>query len=314
MQVFHGHVLAQGLPPKGAVALGNFDGVHKGHQALVSTAKAQAAATGGPTVVFTFEPHPTRVLAPHLAPPLILPLDQRLERLESLGVDAVVLQPFTPEFARTSAADFVTQALVGSLRANAVVIGFNFTFGHKRAGNPALLQALGAQLGFGVHVVPEVSVDGLPCSSTKVRELLLGGNVEGAQLVMGRPFALRGTVVKGHQRGRLLGFPTANLQASVELLPGTGVYAGWVRPLDAQGGGPWPAVVNVGVAPTFGGGPVTVEAHLLDVSLDLYGRPLQLDFLHRIREERRFPGVESLKAQIALDAQTARQLLGAAPP
>lgn len=305
MQVYTGHVEAAAAAPVGAVALGNFDGVHLGHRELVRRARAHAARLGGPAVVFTFEPHPTRVLAPRLAPPLIMPLAQRLEALEALGVDAVVLEPFTAALARMSAQAFVTEVLAGAMRVRAAVVGYNFTFGHKRSGNPALLTQLGQTHGFEVDVVPEVTVDGMACSSTKVRELLLEGNVRGATMVLGKPFCLQGVVVKGHQRGRTLGFATANVETSVELLPRPGVYAATVRMIPDHAGAPWPAVVNVGTAPTFGGSSLTVEAHLLDRTVDVYGKQLAVDFVERLRGERRFDGSEALKAQIAVDVSQA---------
>lgn len=311
MRVFQGHDAARALPQGGAVALGNFDGVHRGHVELVRRARAHAARLGGPSMVLTFEPHPTRVLAPQNAPPLILPLEHRLDLLAGLGLDATVLEPFTLEYSRTTAADFVRQVLVEALRVRAVVVGFNFTFGHKRGGNPALLEALGKDAGFAVDVVQEVLVDGQPCNSTRVRQLLGLGDVVAVASLLGRPFGVRGEVVHGHHRGRTLGFPTANVEAAVEMLPALGVYAARVTALDGTDLQAHPAVVNVGVSPTFGGTRVTVEAHLLDHTGDLYGRRLEVAFVARLRPERRFDGVDALRAQIALDAQAARTALAA---
>ncbi|MEW5853609.1 MAG: bifunctional riboflavin kinase/FAD synthetase [Myxococcota bacterium] len=309
MHILRGHQDAGTLARGGAVALGNFDGVHRGHQVLVQRAVEHARKLGGPALAFTFEPHPTRVLAPALAPPLIVPLEHRLDLLEELGLDAVVLEPFTPELAKTPAEDFVRNVLVGALGIKAAVVGYNFTFGHARKGNPELLTRLGAELGFLVDVVNPVDVNGMLCSSTKIRELVLEGNVEGAAILLGRPFSVRGVVVHGNHRGRLLGFPTANVSAPVELLPRLGVYVAQVVLRDVEARPAHPAVVNVGVSPTFGGGPVTVEAHLLDFTGDLYGQRLEVRFLRRLRDEKRFAGVEQLKAQIEQDVAYARRFL-----
>ncbi|MBI5495475.1 MAG: bifunctional riboflavin kinase/FAD synthetase [Deltaproteobacteria bacterium] len=313
MLVLNGPAAASSLPAGGAVALGNFDGVHRGHQELVRRARAHAARLGGPSIVLTFDPHPSRVLAPARAPPLILPTPHRLDLLAGLGVDAVVLVPFTAELARVPADAFVRDVLAGALRAAVVVVGFNFTFGHGRAGTPALLHTLGAAHGFTVDVVDGVLEGGEPISSTRARLAIQQGDMAAATRLLGRPFAVRGTVVHGHHRGRTLGFPTANLAAHVELLPALGVYAARV---DAVGGGPpvaHPAVVNVGTAPTFGGSLVTVEVHLLDADTDLYGRELEVAFVHRLRPEQRFDGIDALRGQIQADVTEARRLL-AGPP
>jgi riboflavin kinase/FMN adenylyltransferase len=314
MRVFQGHQAAGVLPAGGAVALGNFDGVHKGHQELVRRARAHAQRLGGPSLVLTFEPHPTRVLAPQHAPPLILPLEHRLELLAGLGLDATILEPFTLDYSKTPAESFVRDVLAGALRVHAVVVGFNFTFGHRRGGNPELLATLGTQLGFGLDVVPEVLVDGQPCNSTRIRALLAQGDAAGVTTLLGRPFGVRGEVVHGHHRGRTLGFPTANVEAAVELLPALGVYAARVTSLDGRDDlRGHPAVVNVGVSPTFDGTRVTVESHLLDFREDLYGRRVEVAFVARLRAEQRFSGVDALKAQITQDAAAARAVLGAAP-
>jgi riboflavin kinase/FMN adenylyltransferase len=313
MQVFHGHLdAARNLPRGGAVALGNFDGVHLGHRELVARVKAHARRSGGPAVVLTFEPHPTRVLAPQAAPPLIIPLDHRLALLDALGVDAVLLEPFTPAFSMIPAATFVRDVLVDALEVRAVVVGWNFRFGHQRAGTPELLLELGTRHGFAVDVVQEVVAGTIPVSSSRVRQLITDGDVATVQHLLGRPFSVRGTVVHGQHRGRTLGFPTANVESAVELLPARGVYAARVSSLD---GGPLrqhPAVVNVGVNPTFGGTRVTVEAHLLDHAADLYGQHLEVAFTQRLRAEQKFDGVEALRTQITRDAARARELLATA--
>jgi riboflavin kinase / FMN adenylyltransferase len=301
-----------------ALAIGNFDGVHRGHQELVRVARALAAKIGGETGVLTFAPHPARVFAPALAPPLIVSLTRRLELLAAVGVDLAVVEPFTRDFAAIEAEDFVRDFLVAGLGAREVVIGYDFSFGRGRRGNPELLRALGASLGLSVSIVSPVSIDGLLCSSTKVRELVLEGRVEGAALLLGRPFELTGPVVRGAGRGRGLGFPTANLEPEAELVPKLGIYAARAHVLDASGAvaSSHRAALSVGNNPTFESrsSPETnrgasVEAYLLDFDADLYGQRLRLDVLHHLRDERRFASVEALVAQIASDVAEVRSRL-----
>jgi riboflavin kinase/FMN adenylyltransferase len=311
--------IVRGAPPAGegapaplALAIGNFDGVHRGHQELLRVARARAAALHGEAGVLTFSPHPARVFAPALAPPLIVSLERRLELLADAGVDVAIVEPFTRELAAVEAEDFVTTFLAGRLGAREVVVGYDFSFGRARRGTPALLQSMGAALGLGVSVVAPVSVDGLLCSSTKVRELVLEGRVEGAALLLGRPFEIEGTVGRGAGRGRGLGFATANVAAEAELLPRLGIYAARARLVGDAGGAGHRVALSVGANPTFtpgAGSPVTVEAHLLDFDGDLYGRRLRLDVLHRLRDERRFDSVEALVAQIHADVGEVRRLL-----
>jgi riboflavin kinase/FMN adenylyltransferase len=304
-----------GQPPlrAPAVAIGNFDGVHRGHQALVAEAGRAAAALGGEPGVLTFDPHPARFFAPALAPPMIVSLDRRLELLGEAGAAFALVEPFDAALAAMDPDRFVEEVLVRALGARHVVVGWDFSFGKGRAGNGARLQALGAQHGFGVTIVPAVTVDGLVCSSTKVREFLLEGRIDGANLLLGRRFDLTGPVVTGAGRGRGIGVPTANLHNEGELAPKTGVYAALAsradRPTEV-----WKAAVNVGTNPTFvQQGGVTIEAHLLDFDGDLYGARLRLEFVARLRDERRFPSVEALIAQIRDDVVRAREILGQNP-
>jgi riboflavin kinase/FMN adenylyltransferase len=296
-----------------AVAIGNFDGVHLGHQALIRAARAQAEARGIDAAVLTFTPHPARVFAPALAPPLIMSLERRLELFAELGMDVAVVEPFTREFAAIEAEDFVRDVLAGSLRAREVVVGYDFSFGRGRKGNPRLLGEIGGQIGLGVTIVPPVTVDGLTCSSTKVREFVLEGRVEGASLLLGRPFEIIGPVVRGAGRGRQLGFPTANLRPEAELLPEVGIYAARARILDRGGASSGPALraaLSVGRNPTFiDAGAVSVEAHLLDFDGDLYDRRLRVEVVHRLRDERRFSSVDELCAAIREDVAHVRDAL-----
>ncbi|HZI07266.1 MAG TPA: riboflavin biosynthesis protein RibF, partial [Archangium sp.] len=270
MKVFHGVTEARELAGC-SLALGNFDGVHLGHQALFAEARRQ----GSPSAALTFQPHPGKVLQPELAPKLISLLPRKLEFFESRGLDAAVVQPFTREYARHSPRDFEA-SLLDVLGARHLVVGYDFTYGAARAGTADTLREAAAARGAQVHVVAPVTVDGVVASSSKVREYILEGRVSAAQRLLGRPFDLDGTVVTGHGRGRGIGFPTANVDTQNELRPAPGVYAIRVR-FRAEPEGSWrPGVANIGVKPTFGGNEVTIEAHLLDFSGDLYGKELRV--------------------------------------
>jgi riboflavin kinase/FMN adenylyltransferase len=292
-----------------AVAVGNFDGVHLGHQRLLALARARAASRGARAVVLTFEPHPVRVLRPQLAPPLVTPLPRKLELLAELGVDATVVQPFDLAYASTPADRFVSRDLARRLGSADVVVGHDFTAGHERASVDVLRPLLAAQ-GILLHVVESVTADGLVVSSTKIREFLLEGNVEAASLLLTRPYDLDGMVARGAGRGRKFGFPTANVETTA-LLPANGVYV--VR--GTIGGRVHGGVCNVGVKPTVEiGAKVVAEAHLFDFDgRDVHGEPIRVAFLSRLREERRFPTVEELLAQIGRDVERAKAVLRGSP-
>ena len=273
-------------------------------------AVARGAAIGARGGVLTFTPHPARVFAPALAPPLIVSLERRLELLAEVGAEVTLVEPFTPAFAAIEAEAFVREVLVGRLGAREVVVGYDFSFGRGRRGTPALLQAEGVALGLGVTIVPAVTIDGgLVCSSTKVREFVLEGRVEGAALLLGRPVEVTGPVVRGAGRGRGLGVPTANVASEAELLPRLGIYAARALVLGAGGvvASSHRAALSVGSNPTFAPTQaVTVEAHLLDFDGDLYDRRLRLEIVHRLRDERRFESTAALVAQIAADVAEVR--------
>jgi riboflavin kinase/FMN adenylyltransferase len=297
-----------------AVAVGNFDGVHLGHPRLFEVARELAGARGAPAAALTFEPHPVRVLRPQLAPPLLTPLARKLELLAGCGLDAAVVQPFDLAYAGTDATEFVARDLVGHLGARDVVVGQDFTAGKGRTRVDRLRELLAAH-GARLSVVEPVAWEGLVVSSTKIRELLLEGNVEAAAQLLTRPHDVEGIVERGAGRGRSLGFATANLHPEA-MLPANGVYAvrAWLRPEapSAQGEGPaFAGVANVGVKPTVQrAGPVVLEAHLFDAGgRDLYGERLRVAFVARLRDERRFPSLEALRAQIAADAALARSIL-----
>ncbi|HEY7601627.1 MAG TPA: bifunctional riboflavin kinase/FAD synthetase [Methylomirabilota bacterium] len=295
--------------PPSVVAQGTFDGVHLGHQAVIRTAVGRARALSVRPVAVTFDPNPLAVLRPTDAPPELLPLDERLERMAELGPEVCLVIPFTAEFSRVEAEAYVAEVLLGLLRAREIVVGFNHAFGRGARGTPELLTRVAGPAGVRVHVVAPLEVDGVAVSSTTIREALRHGDVGRAQSLLGRPYTLRGVVARGAARGRLLGFPTANLAVPSDLLLADGVYAARA----AWGGESAPAVVNVGVRPTFDGATRLVEAHLLDAAPDLYDRQLALAFLGRIRPERRFDSLEALRTQIADDVATARRVLGPSP-
>ncbi len=306
-------VRLESLEPRGwpapVVTVGNFDGVHRGHQALVAAAVLGARSTGGVSVVLTFDPHPSRVLSPDRAPEALMTVDQKEELLSRLGVDRLALLPFTTEISRLAPEEFARRVLQRALGARRVVVGSNFRFGRGRAGDIALLRRLGDELGFEAQAVEPVWHEGAPISSTRIREALARGAVGAARELLGRAFFVDGEVVLGDGRGKLLGVPTANLALRNETLPRPGVYAATCRLLPA--GGPRAAVVNLGRRPTFGGGETTLEAHLLDFSGDLYGAILRVEFQERLRDERRFDGPEALVKQIRDDIEAARAVLGA---
>ena len=305
MDVFEGHAAAGRLAAP-CIAIGNFDGVHLGHRALLDAARRRAAEHGGVAVALTFDPHPTAVVAPHLAPRMITSRARKLELLAAAGMDATIVEPFTPELAALPAADFVDRVLAGALGARHVVVGWDFTYGKGRGGTTATLAAHGARAGFGVDVVPQVTIDGEPASSTRIRGYLQGGDLAGARRLLGHDYDIDGVVVPGARRGRALGFPTANLAPDVEPLLAPGIYAGWANDV--------PAAISLGTNPTFvAGGGVVLEAHLLDWDGDLYGKRLRIRFARKIRDEAKFDGADALVAQIHRDIVEIRAVLDAFP-
>jgi riboflavin kinase/FMN adenylyltransferase len=292
---------------------GNFDGVHVGHQRIMETVTSRARALGGTSLVYTFDPHPRRVLTPERAPKLLTTLEQKLELLAGLGVDAVVVEPFDQAFAQQGAERFVREVLHARMRPVEVYVGYDFHYGRDREGSMRTLTELGPHLGFAVTIIPEVKLGERDVNSTRVRELLESGDVEIAAELLGRSYRVRGAVAKGDQRGRTIGFPTLNLAAENETLPCVGVYACRVRFLDAGQPGPghwWGAVANVGRRPTVkADDPVAVEAHLFDFAADAYGRRIEVSFESRLRGEQRFPSLDALRAQIARDSDAARARL-----
>ncbi|MET0342653.1 MAG: bifunctional riboflavin kinase/FAD synthetase [Polyangiales bacterium] len=309
------------------VTPGNYDGVHRGHRALVATARQVASASPTPlrVVALTFDPHPLHFMAPDRAPPLLTSVARRAELLRAAGADEVAVQPFDRAFASLSPEAFVEEVLVKGLGARAVVVGADFHFGAKRAGDVALLGSLGAQHGMDITTVAPVTLDGELVSSSHVRAALMRGDVERAGRMLTRVHDITRRVVEGHKRGRTIGFPTANLELGGLLAPADGVYAVSVRVLGPGDDADSPTrpvtdsepryhgVANLGVRPTVDGGR-SLEVHLLDFAGDLYGRCLRVGFVARLRGEVKFPDLAALRAQIARDVEAGRRALDACDP
>jgi riboflavin kinase / FMN adenylyltransferase len=294
------------------VTIGEFDGVHCGHQSIVARAAQLGRERGLPVVVVTFDPHPDEVIRPGSHPPILSSARRRAELLAGLGVDAVCVLPFTLEFSRLDPDEFVRAVLVERLHAAAVVVGEDFKFGHKAAGDVPLIGRLGEKYEYTTEGLPLLDRDGVTISSTAVRELLAAGDVAGAAKLLGRPHRVEGIVVRGHQRGRQLGFPTANVESPPHTaIPADGVYAGWLAILDEVGQETrrWPAAISIGTNPTFDGTVQTVEAYALAPhDLDLYGVHAAIDFGARLRGTLRFDSIEALVEQMHLAVARTRAL------
>ena len=295
------------------VTIGVFDGVHRGHQEVVGRAAARARRLGVPLVAVTFDPNPIVVVRPGAVAPLLVPVARRVELLHGIGADHVLVLPFDRERSQQRAEDFVDEIVVELLHAKAVVVGTDFRFGHRAAGDVALLERLGKERDFVVDTVEPVgSPDVGRWSSTYVRQCVTEGDVAAAAEALGRPFRVEGVVVRGHERGRAMGFPTANVPVGDGgLVPADGVYAGYMTRLDAGDAVPLPAAISVGTNPTFDGVERTVEPYALDRDdLELYDVPVAVDFVARIRGQERFDTVDDLVAQMRRDVDATRGLLG----
>lgn len=293
---------------RAVVTIGNFDGVHLGHQRILGAINEFARTANCKSAVLTFFPHPSRVLRPSEAPLLLMTLDQRLEAIRQAGIDAAFVLRFDRELAAVSAEDFVRRFLVETMRARAVFVGENFRFGHKQAGDVTLLARLGDRWEFEVKIVPPVIQDGIVVSSSAIRTALREGRVEGARDLLGRPYALAGEIRPGTGQGRKLVVPTLNLATEQEVLPRNGVYATEVTLEDKT----YRAATNVGVRPTFDGARVTVESHLLDFDRNLSRGRMEVQFWTRLRDEKRFPGPDALRLQVLKDVDEARRYFVAA--
>jgi riboflavin kinase/FMN adenylyltransferase len=286
------------------LALGNFDGLHRGHLKIIERVRRGAAEHGGTPMAMTFDPHPPRVLRPDKAPKLLMTKSQRLESLHSAGISCVAVVRFTRELSEWDPEMFIRTVLVDWLRVSEVWVGANFLFGHGRSGNFTVLRTLGQHYGFRADKIDPVRYKDFVVSSTRIRRLVSEGRVDEAGALLGHPYFIDGTVVSGRRRGRDIGFPTANLDSANELIPPHGVYA-TTTTID---GVVHAGITNVGVRPTFGEGVLTVETHLLRYSGDLYGRSVRLGFVQRIRDERQFPDVDALREQIEADRRAADRL------
>jgi riboflavin kinase / FMN adenylyltransferase len=293
-------------PGPSVVTIGSFDGVHRGHQTLVRRAVDAASERGVRSVAVTFEPHPSAVVRPGSEPPYLQTLEDRITSLYVAGIDRVLVLDFTPALAALEPHEFLDRVLVGRLAPLKVVVGTNFRFGHKAAGDVVVLAEGGEQHGYEVEAVTLLELDGEPISSSSIRDRLADGDVAWPTRALGRPYEVVGEVVAGEGRGRTIGVPTANVAPVGGLLvPANGVYAGYAR----LGERSWPCVTNVGTRPTFDGRDVTVESHLLDAEEELYGERLAVSFEHRLRGEQKFDGPDELVAQIRRDLDEARALL-----
>lgn len=287
------------------LTIGNFDGVHRGHLALFDKVIERAKAINGQSVVMTFDPHPIKVMSPGNGPPLITPIEQKLELISNTGVDVILCLAFTPEFASMSAKDFVQSILMDRLGVKEIVVGYDYTFGHMRQGDVSFLRKMGDKLGLRVHVTGPIHLDDSIVSSTSIREFVQQGNLVDAKRFLGRDYQISGTVVKGKGRGgRLLGFPTANLKPVDELIPRRGVYAVTVRVDDKN----YCGVANIGYNPTFGDDALSVETHLLDFSENIVGRKIKIRFIQRLRDEMTFGDAKELSDRISQDIEQARKL------
>lgn len=293
---------------RGAVTIGNFDGVHRGHARIVERLLAQARRVGGPALVFTFDPHPVRLLRPSEAPPPLTWTDRKAELLVELGVDAMIAYPTDEALLQLEPRAFFDFIIRDRLDARAIVEGPNFHFGRHRQGNVESLRRFVDEAGLELEVVEPLKSDDEYVSSSRVRQLLAGGDVDAACAMLTRPYRIRGMVTHGAGRGAKLGFPTANVDAIDTLLPGLGVYAG-IAHYDARR---WPAAINVGSNPTFGEHALKVEVHLIGCHDQLYGQPLEVDFISRLRDIQPFPNVEALQAQLQRDVAEAQRIAASA--
>ena len=288
------------------VAIGNFDGVHAGHQEILQTAMSEARKAHGSAFALTFDPLPAKVLAPERAPKLILTPEDKLELLGRSGLDAVLVLEFTQELSRLTPREFVREYLVKRIGVRTVVVGHSVNFGYQRKGSAQVMTELGREFGFATRIVGPVAVEGIEASSTRVREVIGEGDLITAARLLGRCHFLRGPVVHGRERGRTIGFPTANLQSRTELLPPDGVYATRIVLADGSAHG---SITNVGMRPTFAEPERTIEAHIFDFNRDIYDQEVKLEIIERIRPEKKFESGAALAAQIASDVKQAKEIV-----
>jgi riboflavin kinase/FMN adenylyltransferase len=295
---------------KPVITIGTFDGVHLGHRAILDEVKRYAASIGGESMVITFEPHPRQILQPEVPIEILTPLPQKLELIQEAGIKHVAVAQFNKEFSCLTAEAYIEEFLVNKFNPNAIVIGYDHQFGHDRRGDIGLLQSYASKHDYSVHQIPAHMVHDAAISSTKIRNALAGGIVDEANSMLGRTYALRGTVIEGQQLGRTLGYPTANVHplTSVQLVPANGVYAVRVR---IATGKVYGGMLNIGVRPTVGGSLTRhIEVHLFDYSEDIYNSTVELQFVRKVRDEEKFPSLDALKEQLGRDEVLVREVLG----
>jgi len=304
MQIIKGsRNLKTGQLENPVITLGNFDGVHRGHQKILRKVIQRAEKIGGVSVVYTFDPHPLNVLRPDQEPPKITTFEEKAKFIESYGIDYLVCEHFTKQFAQKSPEEFIEKIIVGRIRPREIVIGHDYAFGKSRQGSIDLLEQTGTKLGYKVHVINDITIKNIPVRSTTIRNLISAGKVSLAQKLMGREYCIAGKVI--HGKRRRIGFPTANLSHIKDLIPQKGIYAIRVdTPYGMYGG-----IVNIGHIPTFGGQKLSIEAHLFDFDNDIYGREIAIHFVKRIRDEKKFDYVPDLVKQIQKDISRAKSIL-----
>lgn len=295
---------------KPVMTLGNFDGLHLGHRAILERVVERASQLGGTSLLFSFKFHPLETLAPHKTPPQLITPDEKVDILRQMGIRVFVSIPFTMELAQLSAEKFLDQTIYKILHPAEIIVGHDYAFGHRRGGTVNLLRQMESKYGYKVEEIEAVSVDGVTCSSTLIREKINQGQVEAANRLLGRVYSICASVVPGDSKGEGLGYPTATLTKQPKLTPGVGVYAVWV----SFRGQIYSGVVNIGYQPTYGQNPKQVEVHIMDFKRNIYGEELKIGFVGRLRDEIAFSNEGELKAQIEKDSSNARQILAQSPP
>lgn len=305
MKIVRGTKNIVGPIPYPVVAIGNFDGVHIGHQMLFRKAADIAGEKGGTSAVLTFEPHPLKIIAPEKVPPLLTNFRQKMEAIERCGIDLVICADFTRQFADQHPRDFAKDVLADRIGAREVVVGFDYAFGRGREGTIPYLKKMGEEFDFKVHVVEPIKLDGKLIGSSLVRELIEDGDVEEAEKFLGRPYSICGPVIHGYKTGQAIGFPTANIDTHRVQIPGTGVYAVYILHHDRK----LPGVVNIGFNPTFNRDTLSLEVHIFDFHEKIYGEEIEVLFLKRIRSEIKFTSADELVRQIKQDIQEAKKIM-----
>lgn len=304
MEIYQGIEQVRHRLKNPAITIGNFDGVHTGHQALFRKVKEWAQKLDGQSVVMTFHPHPLAVLFPGNPLSFITSHEQKLDLIADFGIDATIVVPFSKDFSQISAREFVEDLLVGSIGVKAVVVGYDYRFGRNREGDISFLRQLGEEHGFQVDTVPGIRMDDMVVSSTAIRKMIVEGNISKANQLLGRLFEVSGTIIPGRKRGAGLGFPTANIRMPAQTPPRTGVYV-----VEAEiDGNTYGGAANLGYNPTFGDVDLSLEVHLFDFNQDVYGKPISVRFIDRLRDEKRFSGPQDLIDQIRKDVETARKI------